>query len=145
MRAKIGLVTAEAGDRTLVKALLAAMQESAADFTLTFRLLADAADDVQVQVPGIKGWLATWRARLQLDPQQPEVRAAAMRLVNPAFIARNHRVEAALEAASQDGNFAPLERLLTILRRPYDEQPDALEYARAPMHSERVLNTFCGT
>jgi uncharacterized protein YdiU (UPF0061 family) len=145
MRAKIGLVTADPEDHTLVNRLLAAMQESAADFTLTFRRLADAAEDVHVQVPGIEGWLPTWRARLQLESQQPRNRAAAMRRVNPAFIARNHRVEAALKAASQDGNFSPFERLLTILRQPYDEQPDALEYARAPTHPERVLNTFCGT
>ena len=55
-----------------------------------------------------------------------------MRRVNPAFIPRNHRVEAALNAASERGDFKPFRRLLEILQRPYDDQPEAAEYGRPP-------------
>ena len=68
-----------------------------------------------------------------------------MRRVNPAFIPRNHRVEAALNAASEHGDIDPFHRLLGSLQRPYDEQPENAEYAQPPQPSERVLNTFCGT
>ena len=68
-----------------------------------------------------------------------------MRRVNPAFIPRNHRVEAALNAASNGGDLEPFHRLLDVVQRPYDDQPDAAEYAQPPQPAERVLKTFCGT
>ena len=68
-----------------------------------------------------------------------------MRRANPAFIPRNHRVEAALNAASENGDLDPFHRLLGILQRPYDEQPEVAEYEQPPQPSERVLKTFCGT
>ncbi len=42
-------------------------------------------------------------------------------------------------------DFDPFRRLLGILQRPYDEQPENAEYAQPPQPSERVLRTFCGT
>ena len=42
-----------------------------------------------------------------------------MRAVNPAFIPRNHRVEAVIEAAVNSDDFAPFEELLTVLSKPY--------------------------
>jgi uncharacterized protein YdiU (UPF0061 family) len=68
-----------------------------------------------------------------------------MRRVNPAFIPRNHRVEAALVAASENGQYEPFHRLLGILQRPFDDQPEVAEYEQPPQPSERVLQTFCGT
>jgi uncharacterized protein YdiU (UPF0061 family) len=43
MRDKLGISGGEDGDLDLVRALLVAMHENAADFTLTFRRLCDAA------------------------------------------------------------------------------------------------------
>jgi uncharacterized protein YdiU (UPF0061 family) len=68
-----------------------------------------------------------------------------MRRVNPAFIPRNHRVEAALEAASTHEDFGPFHQLLKILERPYDEQFGSGEFEQPPAPAERVLRTFCGT
>jgi uncharacterized protein YdiU (UPF0061 family) len=65
--------------------------------------------------------------------------------VNPAFIPRNHRVEAMIDAAVKDGDFAPFETLLTLLSRPFEDQPDFADYADPPREDERVLQTFCGT
>jgi uncharacterized protein YdiU (UPF0061 family) len=73
-------------------------------------------------------------------------RAAAMRRVSPMVIPRNHRVEAALAAASDDGDLAPFERLLDALRQPYDEAPDRARYAEpAPAQVTARYRTFCGT
>ena len=44
MRRKIGLASAVEGDADLIKRLFATMQDSEADFTLTFRRLASAAE-----------------------------------------------------------------------------------------------------
>ena len=68
-----------------------------------------------------------------------------MRRVNPAFIPRNHRVEAALEAASTHGDFGPFHKLLNILEHPYDDQPGCGEFEQPPAPGERVLRTYCGT
>jgi uncharacterized protein YdiU (UPF0061 family) len=67
-----------------------------------------------------------------------------MRSVNPAFIPRNHRIEAVIQAAVND-DFAPFEELLTVLSQPYQDQPDFAAYADPPEADQRVLQTFCGT
>ncbi len=153
MRRKAGLTSPGPDDAALVDRLLKTMQESAADFTLTFRALALAADDQRndaalcelfAPASGIEAWLRDWRVRLGHESTSPTDRAAAMRTASPAFIPRNHRVEAALNAASA-GDYQPFHRLLGILQRPYDEQPEAAEFSRAPEPAERVLETFCGT
>jgi serine/tyrosine/threonine adenylyltransferase len=151
---KIGLAQELDGDADLLNRLFAAMQASEADFTLTFRRLALVAESVNAeptlrelfaQSPGIDAWVRDWRARLASDPQSAAERGASMRRVNPAIIPRNHRVEEALSAASERGDYQPLRRLLEILQHPYDDHPDAGAYERPPQPSERVLQTFCGT
>jgi serine/tyrosine/threonine adenylyltransferase len=143
MRRKIGLVSAIDGDFDLIQRLFTTMQEDEADFTLTFRRLSEYPSE-KVS-PGMEAWLKDWRQRLEQDPQTATERAENMRRVNPAFIPRNHRVEAALTAASDGNDLKPLHQLLAILQRPYDDQPEAAEYAQPPQPSERVLKTFCGT
>ena len=68
-----------------------------------------------------------------------------MRTVNPAFIPRNHRVEQALDAAIEYGDFSPFAELLTVLSRPYEDQAAFADYANPPQTDERVFRTFCGT
>jgi uncharacterized protein YdiU (UPF0061 family) len=68
-----------------------------------------------------------------------------MRRVYPAYIPRNHRVEAALNAASEQGDLEPFRRLLAVVQNPFEEQPDADDYALPAAPEERVLHTFCGT
>ena len=74
-------------------------------------------------------FLARWRARLSRDSVAPLERAQAMRRANPAFIPRNHRVEEALSAAVERGDYAPFETLLNILSRPFDDQPEFAAFA----------------
>jgi uncharacterized protein YdiU (UPF0061 family) len=153
MGRKIGLATAMECDAGLIRRLFSLMQEAEADFTLTFLRLAVAAEGAAREtslrelfrdVSAIESWLRDWRERLAHEPQAATERAAGMRRVNPAFIPRNHRVEAALNAATQ-GDIRPFHRLLGILQRPYEDQPGAAEYGEPPQPSERVLQTFCGT
>jgi uncharacterized protein YdiU (UPF0061 family) len=68
-----------------------------------------------------------------------------MRAANPAFIPRNHQVEAVLAAALEQEDFGPLEELLTVLSRPYEDQPTYARYAEPPEPTGRVYRTFCGT
>jgi serine/tyrosine/threonine adenylyltransferase len=68
-----------------------------------------------------------------------------MRRVNPAFIPRNHRVEAVIRAAVDAGDFGPFAELLEIVTKPFDDQPAFAAYADPPQDDERVVCTFCGT
>jgi uncharacterized protein YdiU (UPF0061 family) len=154
MRRKIGLSTEHESDVELIRALLATMQSAGADFTLTFRRLAGCAEsegndaslrELFAPSPGIEDWLRRWRERLASDPQGTAERGANMRRVSPAFIPRNHRVEAALDAASTHGDFGPFHQLLKILEHPFDDQPGLVEFEQPPAPDERVRQTFCGT
>ncbi|MEM6496433.1 MAG: YdiU family protein [Pseudomonadota bacterium] len=154
MRAKIGLTTAQDGDLELIQGLLGVMSEQKADFTLTFRDLSFASTETPVaqwpvrnqfaQSEAFDAWAQNWMARLQQEPSSDAGRQIAMQEVNPRFIARNHRVEEALSAA-QAGDFQPFEKLIAVLAKPYDEQPDNADYASPPMPDEVVQQTFCGT
>ena len=151
LRRKIGLVTEQDGDVTLVNDLLKLMAENAADFTLTFRRLCDAAaDDGAVRAlfadpAAFDSWAARWRWRLGEEAAEPAAIRDAMRAVNPAYIPRNHLVEAALNAAIERDDFGPFEQLLEVLSRPFEERAGFELYAMPPKPEERVLQTFCGT
>jgi uncharacterized protein YdiU (UPF0061 family) len=154
LRAKLGLFTARDGDPALAQDLLSVMAQNQADFTLTFRRLGDAAldaaDDREVRSlftdpAAYNEWAVRWRQRLSDEPQDAAARRNAMRSVNPAFIPRNHRVEAVIQAAMNHDDFAPFEELLTVLSEPYEDQPAFAAYAEPPLPDQRVLQTFCGT
>jgi uncharacterized protein YdiU (UPF0061 family) len=150
LRRKIGLLTEREGDEELVQSLLKLMAEDGADFTLTFRRLCEAAEgpagDASVRAlfknaGAYTAWAGRWRMRLAAET----IPAVAMRAVNPAFIPRNHLVEAALAAAVERLDFQPFEDLLSVLSRPFDDDPELGRYATPPRDEERVLQTFCGT
>ncbi|HYI29126.1 MAG TPA: hypothetical protein VD863_14905, partial [Bradyrhizobium sp.] len=79
------------------------------------------------------------------EPPPPAERQVAMRSVNPAFIPRNHRIEAVIEAAVNRDDYAPFEEMLAVLAKPYQDQPDFAGYADPPRPEQCVLQTFCGT
>ena len=154
LRGKLGLFTARDDDRVLAQELLDAMAKNQADFTLTFRRLSDAALDPNAdrelrqlfaEPAAYDEWAVRWRQRIGEEPQDPAARQSAMRAVNPAFIPRNHRVEAVIEAAVNRDDFALFEELLTVLSKPYEDQPAHAGYAEPPEPHQRVLQTFCGT
>jgi serine/tyrosine/threonine adenylyltransferase len=151
LRRKIGLVTSEEGDSALVSTLLDLMQRTGADYTLTFRRLCNAGgggtEDILGAAPPLElaQWLSAWRSRLARDPQLPADRARSMRTANPAYIPRNHRVEAAIAAATEQADFEPFNEMLQVWSRPYEEQPGREAYQMPPLPAERVLQTFCGT
>jgi uncharacterized protein YdiU (UPF0061 family) len=162
-RAKLGLRRGEPGeegaDAALAADWLALLQAGQVDFTLGWRRLADAAAGDEAPLRALfadagapQAWLARWRARCASEDTGAapatagRARAEAMRAVNPVVIARNHRVEEALAAASDQGDLAPFERLLDALRRPYDEPGGRTRYAEpAPAHLTASYRTFCGT
>ena len=134
--------------------MMRVMAEAGADFTLTFRYLCDAAGPSEGedrlrslfagQPDALDAWLGKWRARMAPEECTAHERREGMRAANPMFIARNHRVEEALAAATS-GFYGPFEKLLEVLERPFDDQPENSAYADPPRPDEIVQATFCGT
>ncbi|WP_263354580.1 protein adenylyltransferase SelO [Acidicapsa acidisoli] len=154
LRKKLGLLTERDGDLELAQDLLRRMAANRADFTLTFRRLCDAAASADGD-DGVRklfsdpaaydAWVVGWRRRLEDESDSAETRADVMRRANPAYIPRNHIVEAVIEAAVGQENFQPFEELLEVVSHPYEERPGLERYATPASPDERVLQTFCGT
>ncbi len=147
MRAKLGLFTEEAHDASLLQDFLTCLEKSRADYTNTLRDLAlETLPDAPIfRDPGFIQWYGRWQSRLARQAEAMEASRTLMRAHNPAVIPRNHRVEEALEAAEMRRDFTVLERLLEVLSRPYDDQPEDAGYRRPPAPSEQPYKTFCGT
>jgi uncharacterized protein YdiU (UPF0061 family) len=152
---KIGL-SPGADNTELAHALLTLMGAHGADFTLTFRKLADALPGAEGEAafhalftagdaPPPDEWLMRWRQSLASETGSPEARRAAMRAINPAVIPRNHIMERVITAAIESNDFKPFEAFLEVLSQPYADQPQHADYALPPKPEERVLQTFCGT
>ena len=139
MRAKLGLRTEDPGDLDMVMDLLMRLATDEVDYTVFFRTLSTDPASLEDE------WIERWRARLEQEGESPVSRRDAMRRVNPAFIPRNHRVEEAIAAAYAKDDFAPFERLVRVLARPFDDQAEDAELATPPKPEERVTQTFCGT
>ena len=160
LRAKLGLRgSVEHGDHVdtaLGESWLDLLHAQQVDYTLAWRRLADAAEGNEAPLqalfsgqPGLDRWLQRWRERCAVEDVETgaaNARAESMRRVNPWLIARNHRVEEALAAASDEGDLAPFEQLLLALRRPFDEDPALAHFAEpAPGAFMAEFRTFCGT
>ena len=153
-RGKLGLSVREDGDSKLAEDWLDTMHRNQSDFTATFRALCDAAESAEANARlrdsfanprDYDEWAERWRARLSREPLRWHERAAAMRRMNPAYIPRNHRIEAVIQAAVESQDFGPFEEMSTVLSRPYESQAGHESYADPPQPGERVLETFCGT
>jgi uncharacterized protein YdiU (UPF0061 family) len=154
MRAKVGLFEERDQDDDLIVALLDVLQSAQADYTLTFRGLADYLENSATgsAVEGslrenkeFRTWLLRWHDRARLESVATETRVASMRLANPKYIPRNHRVEEVIAAATLKNDFTPFHMLLAVILNPFEEQPSATAYAASPRPDQRVLETFCGT
>jgi uncharacterized protein YdiU (UPF0061 family) len=149
MRAKLGLVSEDETDFNLAQDLLAAMKDNKVDYTLAFRYLAAAASGDEKPIRTLFAdpaaydrWSHHWRARLAREGAATEQRSEAMRSVNPVFIPRNHRVEEALRAAGEDGEYEPFDTLLKILSRPFEDQPMFADFAEPAPESDERYRTY---
>lgn len=145
MRAKLGMSNQEAEDEFLIETLLKLMQRQRADFTNTFRALTlEMPTGTELfDSPEFARWYKQWQARLSRQPGA--VSRQLMQAANPAVIPRNHRVEEALQAAVNQGDYRVMERLLAVISKPYEHSSEQAEYTAPPPPSDMPYRTFCGT
>jgi len=147
LRAKLGLASEHDDDQALIDDLLRLMAADHADFTITFRRLAgpDAATrDVFVDREAFDAWALRYRARLAVENSDDAERAGRMNRVNPKFVLRNHLAQTAIDRAQQ-GDFSEVQRLLQVLERPFDEQPDHTTYADHPPAWAQQIEVSCSS
>jgi uncharacterized protein YdiU (UPF0061 family) len=162
-RAKLGLASSEADDAALIERLVELLHANRTDWTIFWRTLSqlrvdasvpgqDAVRDLVVDRVAFNAWTADYRARLAREGNRDAERAARMNRVNPKYVLRNHLAETAIrkargegdeEAASRD--FSEVDRLLTLLQRPFDEQPEFESYAAFPPDWASNLHLSCSS
>jgi uncharacterized protein YdiU (UPF0061 family) len=131
MRAKFGFEGEQADDSELIAEFLAIMEANKLDYTRSFRALAE---DQSMPSP-FNEWMLQYQARITVSKQGKPLDRLAH---NPKYILRNHLAQKAIEQAEQ-GDFSEMERLIEILRRPYDDQPEHEAYAaEAPVRSTQA-------
>lgn len=156
MAQKLGLSSSGEESIALVDELLDLMTMAKADYTLTFRRLAErAGPQGQVEGDSVVGifelpdsfalWLKKWQQVLEHQETSPAQRQQQMLARNPAFIARNHLVEEVIRAAVDEGDLQPFHDLVDRLAAPCEYQTRDARYAKPPTPAQRVHNTFCGT
>ncbi|WHH58634.1 protein adenylyltransferase SelO [Petroclostridium sp. X23] len=147
MRAKLGIFNQEPEDESLIEGLLRMMQKYREDYTNTFRALTfdERSDTALFGTTEFAQWHELWQARLGRQQESKNLSYQLMQNSNPAIIPRNHRVEEALEAAVKQGDYSVMERLLSVLSKPYAHSPEQAEYSTLPEPSACPYRTFCGT
>ncbi|WP_438986418.1 protein adenylyltransferase SelO family protein, partial [Marivivens donghaensis] len=124
---KLGLTASDQAE-PLAQRFLKMMEDTGADFTLTFANL-----DEPLGHKDYSDWRSDWMAA------KPDLALAAQ--TNPQVIPRLHRIEEVIREATE-GNRAPFDAMLSAVTAPFAADPD---FARAPEPHERVTATFCGT
>lgn len=154
MRQKLGLLQSQEGDIELAGALLDMMRASGLDYTNLFRDLGrfdsspggknDALRDRFTDRDTFDAWATGYRTRLRGEASTDAERKARMDKTNPQYILRNHLAQAAI-ARAQQRDYSELERLLQLLRHPYDEQAGMEKYALPVPSGEPPVVVSCSS
>ncbi len=154
MRAKLGLASERDEDRELVDDLLRLMAADRADFTISLRRLAGfdsqpgattpAVNDMFINRAAFEAWSQRYGERLRAENSADAERCQRMNRVNPKYVLRNHLAETAI-ARAREGDFAEVQRLLGVLQRPFDEQPEHDADAAFPPDWAQQLEVSCSS
>lgn len=147
MRAKLGIFNEEEQDESIIEDLLNMMQMYSADYTNTFRELTfETREDTDLfNSEEFTQWSEKWQARLSRQQESKVDSLQLMQDSNPAVIPRNHRVEEALEAAVEQGDYSVMDRLLEVLSNPFAHSQEQTDFCTVPAESSGSYRTFCGT
>ena len=151
---KLGLMTVQPDDEKLFDTMFSLMQQNHVDFTLFFRRLGDlqvddaAGDeplrDLFIDRPAFDAWTVQYRRRLKQENSYDVQRRSAMHATNPKYVLRNYLAQNAIEKA-QNMDFSEVARLLGVLEKPFDDQPENDRYAALPPDWASELEVSCSS
>ncbi|XOJ73566.1 protein adenylyltransferase SelO [Candidatus Pelagibacter sp. Uisw_114] len=146
MRDKLGLFGEDINDQILIMELLTWMHKNKTDYTNTFCFLMNEKfyDNEIYKDANFLIWKEKWEDRLKLNNNSQEKYLKLMHSVNPIIIPRNHKVEEALTAANND-DLEVMNKLLTVLKKPYENQNSIIDFQSPAPSSDKAYKTFCGT
>lgn len=150
---KLGLNPSQPASMMLLQNLLDLMTKEEADYTLSFRYLAETllprseagVSDFYQLPESFSPWLEQWRKQVAKEHADLNAIQLKMLAINPAYIPRNHLVEEVIQAAVKNQDFSLFYRLLERLEQPFEYNPDQQVYAHSPKPYQVVEKTFCGT
>ena len=145
---KLGFVALHDADNTLLNEMFELLDSVETDMTLFFRQLAaipvdgaaDTADDrglveplrrafysedafATARIERLAAWIRRYIARARRDALPVRERRERMNRANPKYVLRNYLAQQAIDALER-GDASVMARLMTVLQRPYDEQPE---------------------
>ncbi|KAI4893936.1 hypothetical protein NFI96_033171 [Prochilodus magdalenae] len=162
LKAKLGLLGDEDGDAYLIAFLLKLMEDTGADFTMTFRQLSEVTllqlqNNSFTQVMWalwdlssheyFSDWVDLYSQRLRgHHGDSDEHRQRRMRAVNPLYVLRNWMAESAIRKAEKN-DFSEVELLHQTLTEPFvkQEQADSAGYSSRPPAWASQLRVSCSS
>lgn len=143
---KIGLQSYRSNDKELYESLWSTLKLTDTDYTIFFRQLAKITPDmheseIETQLKaalykpeeftgdiatGLNQWITQWQKRTASEDRNKQLKT--MQRTNPKYVLRNYLALNAIDAA-EAGNFSLMEKIMQALRSPYDELPEAEEFA----------------
>ena len=139
----------------LISGLLEIMQANHVDYTNFFRGLGEltaASDgrksflrDLFLDRAAFDDWEGRYRQRLRSEGSKEAERSVSMNRANPRFVLRNYLAQTAITLATEKRDFSEIERLLALLRHPYDEHPGMERYTGAPPDWSKHLVVSCSS
>ncbi len=153
MRAKLGFAQSDPDDVILATQWLALLDKESSDCTLSFRRLCDFQSDQEntvlrdqfVDRVAYEQWSHAYKRRLAQEASSDHQRQKSMRKRNPKYILRNHLAQKAVEMAEQERDYSEIDRLITLLKKPFDEQPQFEDYAAAAPDSAKGVALSCSS
>ncbi|MDA8416185.1 MAG: YdiU family protein [Betaproteobacteria bacterium] len=149
--AKLGLMSENSDNASLILSLLTLMEREKVDFTRFFRALSS--DDPRSTPPLEKlfkssgdfvAWWAIYEQRLEQDNTSVDECRQRLLQVNPKYVLRNHLAELTIRSARQ-GDFTMIDTLKQVLDSPYEEHPDHEEWAADPPPWSQQLSISCSS
>ena len=154
VKKKFGFTKLLKKDSKIIQDFLEILLEQKVDYTTAFRKISTALENDLKKKDFfslfrnqklIKDWFARWHTRLKEEKKKIDEIIVNLKKVNPLIIPRNHVVEKVINTAVNDENFKPLDELVYLLEKPYDDYSSKENYINPPKKNEDIKNTFCGT
>ena len=152
MNARLGLQQIKTTDRALVQGWLSLLQTAKADFNLSFRWLSSHTIEALMadttrwgdQADSALSWLKQYQQRCLEESINETERLQLMQSKNPVYVLRNYLAEQAIQAAEQ-GQYEPLQTLLTALQAPFEEHAAWSDLAEPPPAWGQCLSISCSS
>ncbi|XP_074903255.1 protein nucleotidyltransferase YdiU-like isoform X2 [Buteo buteo] len=161
-KTKLGLLGENEDDNYLIAFLLKLMEDTKADFTMTFRQLSEITEDQlkELHIPEefwalqdlgkhklFSEWVTMYLLRLNRNKGDSDTkRRTRMTTVNPRYILRNWMAESAVQKANLN-DFSEVQLLQQILQHPFQRQQAAEKagYSLRPPAWAKDLKVSCSS